>query len=98
MSVGQPLTSLNSGREELGFYGSKTAPFEEQHFSVIYWSKLWGFSAKTIREWFADEYGPGVLRQANTGSRRLKRNYITLMVSPTAAARVYDRRTMNRLT
>ena len=97
MSVGQPLTSLNSGREELDFGGSKPAPFEEQHFSLIYWSKLWGFSAKTIREWFVDEYGQGVLRQANTG-RRLKRNYITLMVSPTAAARVYDRRTMNRLT
>ena len=48
MSVGRPLTSVNSGREELDFRGLKTAPFEEQHFSVIYWSKLRAFCAEQI--------------------------------------------------
>ncbi len=97
MSVARPLLSLNTGREGPDFGCPATAPFEEQHYSVIHWAKLWGFSAKTIREWFTEEVGAGILRQANTG-RRLKRDYSTLMISPTAAARVYDRRTMNRLT
>ena len=66
--------------------------FEEQHFPTAYWARLWGFSEKTVREWFRDEYGPGILRQANTG-RRKKRDYTTIMISPSAAARVYLRRT-----
>jgi hypothetical protein len=74
---------------------AETAPlraFEEQHYPVAYWAARWGFSAKTIREWFRDEFGPGILRQQNSG-RRKKRDYITLMISPTAASRVYDKRT-----
>jgi hypothetical protein len=67
-------------------------PFEEQHHPVGYWSRLWGFSAKTVRDWFRDEHGPGILRQPNTG-RRSKRDYTTLMISPSAAGRVYLRRT-----
>jgi len=51
----------------------------------------WGFSANTIREWFRDEYGPGILRQPNTGWR-LKRDYTTIMDLPSAAARVYAKR------
>lgn len=66
--------------------------FEETHFAVGYWAERWGFSAKTVREWFRDEYGPGILRQPNTG-RRSKRGYVTLMISPSAAARVYAKRT-----
>ena len=71
-------------------------PFEEQHFPVSYWAKRWGFSPKTVREWFRDEYGPGILRQPNIG-RRSKRDYTTLMVSPIAAARVYAKRTAKEL-
>jgi predicted site-specific integrase-resolvase len=70
--------------------------FEEQHFSVADWASRWGFSAKTLREWFRHEYGPGILRQPNTG-RRSKRDYTTIMVSPTAAARVYSKRTAKEL-
>jgi hypothetical protein len=71
-------------------------PFEEQHYSISYWARRWGFSVKTVREWFRDEYGPGILRQPNTG-RRSKRDYTTLMISATAAARVYSRRTRQEL-
>lgn len=67
-------------------------PFEEPHHPVAYWARLWGFSAKTVREWFRDEFGLGILRQQNTG-RRSKRDYTTLMISPTAARRVYAKRT-----
>jgi hypothetical protein len=70
--------------------------FQEQHYPVTYWARLWGFSAKTVREWFRDEYGPGILRQENSG-RRKKRDYTTMMISPTAARRVYAKRTKGTL-
>ena len=70
--------------------------FEEQHSLVRYWAQRWGYSVKTVREWFRDEYGPGVLRQPNVG-RRSKRDYTTLMISPSAAARVYAARTAKEL-
>ena len=63
----------------------------ETHFPVRYWAERWGFSLKTVREWFRDEFGPGILRQPNVG-RRSKRDYTTIMVSPSAAARVYTKR------
>jgi len=71
-------------------------PFEEQHHPIGYWARLWGFSVKTVREWFRDDYGPGILRQPNTG-RRSKRDYTTLMISANAAARVYAKRTRREL-
>lgn len=55
------------------------------------WAGRWGFSVKTVREWFRDEFGPGILRQRNIG-RRSKRDYTTIMISPSAAARVYAKR------
>ena len=85
-------------RESGGASGSLSVapPFDEQHFPVAYWARRWGFSEKTVREWFRDEYGPGILRQMNTG-RRKKRDYTTMMVSPRAAARVYAKRTEKEL-
>jgi len=71
-------------------------PFLERHYPVMYWARLWGFSAKTVRDWFRDEYGPGILRQENSG-RRKKRDYTTIMISPTAARRVYEKRTKAHL-
>jgi hypothetical protein len=71
-------------------------PFEEQHFSVVYWASRWGFSAKTVREWFRDEYGPGILRLPNTG-RRNKLDYTTIVISASAAARVYAKRITKEL-
>jgi hypothetical protein len=67
-------------------------PYEERHYPPTYWARLWGFSAKTVREWFRGECGPGVLRQTNKG-RRSKRDYVTVMISPSGAARVYAKRT-----
>jgi hypothetical protein len=67
-------------------------PFEERHFPVRYWAARWGFGAKTVREWFDDEYGPGILRQHNTG-RSKKRDYTTIMIPARAAAPVYMKRT-----
>jgi hypothetical protein len=66
--------------------------FTETHFAIHYWARLWGFSVKTVREWFRDEHGPGILRQPNVG-RRSKRDYTTIMISPSAAAKVYEKRT-----
>jgi hypothetical protein len=76
---------------------STAHPFEEQHHPVAYWARLWGFSSKTIRQWFHAEFGPGILRQRHTG-RRSKRDYITLMISPSAAERVYAKRTQKEPT
>ena len=67
-------------------------PFEERHYPVNFWAQRWGFSPKTVRDWFRDEFGPGILRQQNSG-RRLKRGYTTLMIAPSAAKRVYLMRT-----
>ena len=44
-------------------------PFEEQHYPVSYWASRWGFSAKAVRDWLRDEYGPGILRLPHTGRR-----------------------------
>jgi len=30
--------------------------FEETHFAVSCWAEWWGFSVKTVREWFRDEF------------------------------------------
>ena len=69
--------------------------FEERHYPPAHWGRLWGFSTKTVREWVRDEYGPGILRQPNIG-RRSKRDYTTTMISPSAAARVYAKRTRDQ--
>jgi hypothetical protein len=71
-------------------------PYEERHYPVTHWAKLWGFSAKTLRDWFRDEFGPGILRQTNKG-RRSKRDYVTLMISASGAARVYAERTGSKM-
>lgn len=84
--------------EQLGRAGGVVplASHEEQHYPVGFWARRWGFSPKTVREWFRDESGPGILRQPNTG-RRLKRDYTTIMISASAAARVYAKRTKQEL-
>jgi len=44
-----------------------------------------------VRDWFRDEYGFGILRQEHSG-RRKKRDYTTMMISTTAARRIYEKR------
>jgi hypothetical protein len=94
----ETMINGNSRREgsERSSQVSELQPFEEQHFAVAYWARRWGFSEKTVREWFRDEPGPGILRQSNVG-RRKKRDYTTIMISPSAAARVYAKRTSKEL-
>jgi hypothetical protein len=75
---------------------SARRPCEERHYPATYWAGLWGFSPKTVREWFRDEYGSGILRLPNVG-RRKKRDYTTIMISASAAARVYTKRTVKEL-
>jgi hypothetical protein len=75
---------------------SAPRPCEERHYPSIHWARLWGFSAKTVREWFRDECGPGILRQPNIG-RRSTRDYTTIMISASAAARIYARRTAKEI-
>jgi hypothetical protein len=83
--------SICSGGHDAGLSEPPQA-LEEQHFCVSHWASRWGFSAKTVRDWFRDEYGPGILRQPNTG-RRSKRDYTTIMISASAAERIYAKRT-----
>src|SRR5260370_40553738 len=83
-------------RAERSTQGPEPEAFEQQHYNIAHWAGLWGFSAKTVREWFRDEAGPGILRQPNTG-RRKRRDYTTMMISPIAAARVYSKRTEGHL-
>ena len=68
--------------------------FEEQHYPVSYWASRWGFS-KTVRDVSATNRSRNI-RQPHTG-RRSKRNYTTIMISTSAAARVYAKRTMKEL-
>jgi AraC-like DNA-binding protein len=67
----------------------------EQHFSIRHWAQIWGFSEKTLREWFGDETGVGILRQQHKG-RRGKRDYTTTRISASAAERIYAKRTGQR--
>lgn len=83
-------------RNDHPFANSAPHACEERHYPAAYWAGIWGFSAKTVREWFRDEYGAGILRQPNIG-RRSKRDYTTIMISATAAARVYTKRTAKEL-
>jgi hypothetical protein len=73
---GRPPLLCRQGRravvEERRHSPGVSAPpaFEEHHCPVAYWARLWGFSHKTVRDWFRDEYGPGILRQPNIGRRK----------------------------
>ena len=93
------MIARNSGRgSELTAQIPEPPVFEQQHFPVAYWARRWAFSEKTVRGWFREEYGPGILRQLNVG-RRKKRDYTTMTISATATARVYakcTRRSKNR--
>jgi len=91
------VSSLRSSEASPGAVPvSAPLPWEERHYPAAYWAGIWGFSTKTVREWFREEYGAGILRLPNVG-RRSKRDYTTIMVSPRAAARVYANRTAKEL-
>jgi hypothetical protein len=71
------------------------ASFQEKHYPPRYWAERWGFKEKKIREWFRFEFGPGILREGHTG-RRGQRSYTSLMISESAAARIYAKHCESR--
>jgi len=64
-------------------------PFEP-HYTPKELAELWRLDESTIRRIFQDE--PGVLKIGNTG-RRHKRDYVTLRIPASTAARFYKERT-----
>lgn len=90
LEISEPYEDLMNGAAQTEDVARSA--FEETHFAVSYWAERWGFSPKTVREWFRDEHGPGILRLSNAGKRK-KRDYTKIMISPSAAARVYTKRT-----
>jgi len=67
----------------------QTDPFE-RHYTPKELAELWRLDESTVRRMFQDE--PGVLKIGETG-RRGKRDYVTLRIPPSTAARFYRART-----
>src|ERR1017187_8903752 len=88
-NVAQLMPQMDQRKNPLAV--SVPQAFGERHYPIAYWARLWGFSQRTVRAWFRDESGPGILRQPNVG-RRFKRDYTTITIAPSAAARVYAKR------
>ena len=65
-------------------------PMLEQHYTIGKLSKMWGFSAHTIRAWFEDE--PGCL-MIHHPEKMHKRGYTSIRVPHSVAERVYQRHT-----
>lgn len=63
-------------------------PFE-RHYTPQELAELWRLDESTVRRMFQDE--PGVLRIGQTG-RRAKRDYVTLRIPASIAARFYRKR------
>lgn len=63
-------------------------PFE-RHFTPKELAELWRLDESTVRRMFQDE--PGVLKIGSTG-RRNKRDYVTLRIPASTAARFYRAR------
>ena len=63
-------------------------PFE-RHFTPKELAELWRLDESTVRRMFQDE--PGVLKIGQTG-RRSKRDYVTLRIPASTAARFHRER------
>lgn len=61
---------------------------EERHYTVKEIAEQWGLGTSTVRRLFIDE--PGVLRLGHLG-RRTKRDYVSLRIPASVAARVRSR-------
>lgn len=68
-------------------------PMLEQHYTMGKLSKMWGFSAHTIREWFEDEPGCLVIHHPE---KMHKRGYTSIRVPHSVAERVYARHNTKR--
>jgi hypothetical protein len=66
----------------------EVSPFE-RHYAPKDLAELWQLDESTVRRLFQDE--PGVLKIGQTG-RRTKRDYVTLRIPESTAARFYKAR------
>jgi hypothetical protein len=66
----------------------EASPFE-RHYTPKELAQLWHLDESTVRRLFQDE--PGVLKIGETG-RRSKRDYVTLRIPESTAARFYKAR------
>ena len=69
--------------------GSEQPPAFEKHFSAKELGDLWGLDESTVRRLFQDEVG--VLKLGKSGRRDGKRDYVTLRIPASVAARVHER-------
>ena len=61
----------------------------ERHFAPQQLAELWGLDQSTIRRLFQDE--PGVFRLGKANRRDGRRDYVTLRIPASVAARVHER-------
>jgi hypothetical protein len=62
----------------------------ERHFTPKQLGELWGLDESTVRRMFQDE--PGVLKIGNANRRDGKRDYVSLRIPESVAARVHRER------
>jgi hypothetical protein len=72
-----------------GVQSQQPQPFE-RHYTPQELGEIWQLDESTVRRLFQDE--PGVLKIGQTG-RRGKRDYVTLRIPESTAARFYRART-----
>lgn len=72
------------------FFMATAIPAFEKQYSPAELGNLWGFDAQTIQRWFLDE--PGVFVHRGQSTLGKKRQYTTLRIPESIAARVYSRK------
>lgn len=65
-------------------------PMFEQHYSVPFLSKRWGYSEDTVLRWFKDE--PGVLQSKTDKYNGRMRTRTEIRIPESVARRVYEKR------
>ena len=68
---------------------SEATPAFERHYKTKELAKIWGLDQSTVRRLFRDE--PGVFQICHS-RRRGKRDYVSLRIPASVAARVHQRR------
>lgn len=61
----------------------------EKHYSAKELAELWSLDPSSVRRLFQDE--PGVLKIGRSGRRDGKRDYVTLRIPESIAARAHER-------
>lgn len=69
---------------------AEVSPFE-RHWTPQELAEIWKLDTSTVRKIFADE--PGVLKVGKSGRRDGRRDYVTLRIPDSVAAKVHRERT-----